>query len=191
MSVLSSRRYLSVWLRRLSTDRIERRSSERVEAFVVVASIKSRAAHHRADRWRGAAWPQGRHGLRRRPRHVSERCRWWRPISRPTGVCSKPSPTGATAIRRWSASIRRTVCCSTSPAARICSAARRRWPAIWSRGSRSRDCAPASRSPTRSAAPGASRAMASPASSRAAKPKRPCCRCRSRRCASIPRPSPA
>src|SRR4051794_25811000 len=41
MSVLSSRRYLSVWLRRLSTDRIERRSSEPVEAFVVVASIKS------------------------------------------------------------------------------------------------------------------------------------------------------
>src|SRR6266404_2221324 len=40
MSVLSSRRYLSVWLRRLSTDRIERRSSERVETFVVVASIK-------------------------------------------------------------------------------------------------------------------------------------------------------
>jgi protein ImuB len=39
MSVLSSRRYLSVWLRRLSTDRIERRSSERVEIFVVVASI--------------------------------------------------------------------------------------------------------------------------------------------------------
>ena len=41
MSVLSSRRYLSVWLRRLSTDRIERRSSELVEAFVVVASIQS------------------------------------------------------------------------------------------------------------------------------------------------------
>src|SRR3954469_2297911 len=40
MSVLSSRRYLSVWLRRLSTDRIERRSSEPVETFVVVASIK-------------------------------------------------------------------------------------------------------------------------------------------------------
>src|SRR6478752_961107 len=39
MSVLSSRRYLSVWLRRLSTDRIERRLSERVETFVVVASI--------------------------------------------------------------------------------------------------------------------------------------------------------
>src|SRR4029078_5357628 len=39
MSVLSSRRYLSVWMRRLSTDRIERRSSERVEIFVVVASI--------------------------------------------------------------------------------------------------------------------------------------------------------
>src|SRR5437763_1686025 len=40
MSVLSSRRYLSMWLRRLSTDRIERRSSERVETLVVVASIK-------------------------------------------------------------------------------------------------------------------------------------------------------
>jgi protein ImuB len=40
MSVFSSRRYLSVWLRRLSTDRIERRSSEPVEIFVVVASIK-------------------------------------------------------------------------------------------------------------------------------------------------------
>ena len=41
MSVLSNRRYLSVWLRRLSTDRIERRSSERVEAFVAAAPIKS------------------------------------------------------------------------------------------------------------------------------------------------------
>src|SRR3954452_18329286 len=40
MSVLFSRRYLPVWLRRLSTDRIERRSSEPVEAFVVVAAIK-------------------------------------------------------------------------------------------------------------------------------------------------------
>src|ERR1700755_3463957 len=40
MTVLSSRRYLSVWLRRLSTDRIERRASEPVETFVVVASIK-------------------------------------------------------------------------------------------------------------------------------------------------------
>ena len=41
-------------------------------------------------------------------------------------ACSKRSRTGATAIRRWSASTRRTACCSTSPAARICSAARRR-----------------------------------------------------------------
>src|SRR3954469_12488337 len=40
MSVLSSRRYLSVWLRRLSTDRVERRSSEPVKTFVVVASIQ-------------------------------------------------------------------------------------------------------------------------------------------------------
>ena len=49
MSVLSSRRYLSVWLRRLSTDRIERRSSARVDKrFVVVALGQVRAAHHRA-----------------------------------------------------------------------------------------------------------------------------------------------
>ncbi|MEI8153033.1 MAG: DNA polymerase Y family protein, partial [Hyphomicrobiales bacterium] len=41
MSVLSNRRYLSLWLRRLSTDRIERRGSAPAEAFVVVASIKS------------------------------------------------------------------------------------------------------------------------------------------------------
>ena len=40
MSVSSNRRYLSLWLRRLSTDRITRRSSERVESFVVVASVK-------------------------------------------------------------------------------------------------------------------------------------------------------
>src|SRR3954466_15208110 len=40
MSVLSSRRYLSVWLRRLSTDPLERRGSEPVETFVVVASIQ-------------------------------------------------------------------------------------------------------------------------------------------------------
>src|SRR6187431_1318312 len=41
MSVLSSRRYLSVWLRRLSTDRIERRLSAPADGpRVVVASIK-------------------------------------------------------------------------------------------------------------------------------------------------------
>src|SRR3954471_16567917 len=40
MSVLSSRRYLSVWLRRLSTDRIERRAPEQAEHFVVVVSVK-------------------------------------------------------------------------------------------------------------------------------------------------------
>jgi protein ImuB len=41
MSVFSSRRYLSLWLRRLSTDRIERGSCARVDAFVIAASIKS------------------------------------------------------------------------------------------------------------------------------------------------------
>src|SRR4051794_24820946 len=38
----SSRRYLSLWLKRLSTDRIARRSSAPDDApFVVVASVKS------------------------------------------------------------------------------------------------------------------------------------------------------
>jgi protein ImuB len=42
MSVLSTRRYLSLWLRRLPTDRIERRLSEPADTpRVVVASIKS------------------------------------------------------------------------------------------------------------------------------------------------------
>ena len=189
MSVLSSRRYLSVWLRRLSTDRIERRSSKPVETFVVVASIKS------AQRITALTDGAARLGLKTGmgladARAMYPACRSWTPIRRPIVACSKPSPIGATAIRRWSASIRRMACCSTSPVARICSAARQRSPAIWSRGSRSRVCAPASRLPTRSAAPGAWRVMASRASSRAARPKRPCCRCRSRRCASMPTSSP-
>ena len=41
MNMSSSRRYLSVWLRRLSTDRVERRSSKPVETFVVVAPVQS------------------------------------------------------------------------------------------------------------------------------------------------------
>jgi protein ImuB len=41
MSINSTRRYLSVWLRRLATDRIERRSSAPVEPLAVVAPIKS------------------------------------------------------------------------------------------------------------------------------------------------------
>ncbi len=89
MSVPSSRRYLSLWLRRLSTDRIERHSSEPVESLRRRRVDQGCAAHHGADRRRGAARPQGRHGARRRPRHVSQRCRSWTPIRRPTGVCSK------------------------------------------------------------------------------------------------------
>jgi protein ImuB len=41
MSVASTRRYLSVWLRRLSTDRIARRSSAPADPLVVVASVES------------------------------------------------------------------------------------------------------------------------------------------------------
>ena len=131
MSVLSSRRYLSVWLRRLSTDRIERRLSAPDDApRVVVATIEQAqrivAMNDAAARLRLQA-PACRSPTRA---PCIRRCRCSRPISRPTAACSKPSPTGATATRRWSGSIRRTACSSTSPAARICSAAKRRSPAI-------------------------------------------------------------
>ena len=53
---------------------------------------------------------------------------------RQTSRCSKRSPSGATATRRWSGSIRPTGSRSTFPAARICSAARRRWRTIWCGG---------------------------------------------------------
>ena len=56
-------------------------------------------------------------------------CSRWpscRPMRRPMPRCWKTSPTGATASRRWSAWMRRTGCCWTSPAPPICSAAKRR-----------------------------------------------------------------
>ena len=59
--------------------------------------------------------------------------------------------------------MRRTACCSTSPAARICSAAKRRWRAISSRGWRGRAFTRAPRSPTRVGCAWAWRAMASTA----------------------------
>ena len=135
MSVLSGRRYLSVWLSRLSTDRIERRLPRRLMGRASSSPRSTGAAHRRAERRRGAA--AARKPAWRLPTRAPciRRCRWWRPISRPTAACSKRSPTGATATRRWSGSIRRTGLSSTSPAARICSAARRRWRAIWWRGS--------------------------------------------------------
>ena len=131
MSAPSRRRYLSVWLRRLSTDRIERRLSAPADGpRVVVASIKRRAAHHRAERRRGAARAQGRHGARRRARHVS--------VAAGGGGRFRGRPAAARSDRRLvrplhaagrarSAGRAR---CSTSPAARICSAARLRWRAI-------------------------------------------------------------
>ena len=59
-------------------------------------------------------------------------CSRWpscRRMKRPMPRCWSASPTGATASRRWSLWIRRTACCWTSPARRICSAAKPRcWP---------------------------------------------------------------
>ena len=122
MSVLSNRRYLSVWLRRLSTDRIERRSSEPVESLRRRRLDQGRAAHHRADRRRRAPRPQDRHGARRRPRHVSEAAgrrgrsggrpapaRSHRRLVRPLYAAGRPRCAGRPAARRHRlrASVRR------------------------------------------------------------------------------------
>ena len=103
----SSRRYLSVWLRRLPTDRIAKRSRAGERAGHRRTG-QERVAALRRERRRGGARPARRHAARRRARDVSEdrgrgcgRCA-------PTSRCSKRSPTGATAIRRWSGSIRPT-----------------------------------------------------------------------------------
>ena len=109
MSVPSSRRYLSVWLRRLPTDRIARRSSapadsrwsssRRSRARCGIAALNDAAA--RLGLKAGMALADARAMY---PALAGRRCRSG---SRPR-VCSKRSPTGATATRRWSGSIRRT-----------------------------------------------------------------------------------
>ena len=127
-----SRRYLSVWLKRLPTDRIARRSSAPDDApLVVVAPVKS------ALRITAMNEAAARLGLI--PGMALADARAMYPALSAADAdpeadasCSKLSPTGATAIPRWPDSMRRTASCSTSPAARICSAARRRSAAIWS-----------------------------------------------------------
>ena len=122
-----SRRYLSVWLRRLPTDRIERRCGLPGDApLIVVEPVKSAL---RVCALNDAAARLGLHrrpAARRRARDASRASMCAMPKPRPIARCSKRSRTGATAIRRWWASMRRTACCSIFPAARICSAAKRR-----------------------------------------------------------------
>ena len=123
----SSRRYLSVWLRRLPTDRIAKRFPP--EALVIAAPVKG-ALRLSAVNDAAAAL-----GLRVGMPLADARAMYPKLAvadadERPTSRCSKRSRTGATAIRRWSGSIRPMGSCSTFPAARICSAARRRWRTI-------------------------------------------------------------
>ena len=98
------RRYLSVWLRRLSTDRIAS-APRRLNALVIVGAGQECVAALRRERRRGCARPEA--SACRSPTRA--RCirgsRSRRPTRRPTSRCSKRSPTGATAIRRWSGSM--------------------------------------------------------------------------------------
>ena len=194
MNASSTRRYLSVWLRRLATDRIARRSSAPADAAARHCCFDQvGAAHHGAERRRGAPRAQGRHGARRRARHVSRRL----PVERRR---SGRRPALAGSDRRLvrplhaagRARCRPTVLRSTSPAARICSAARRRSAAIWSRGSRAQGFA----GPRRGRRHGRLRLGRGALSAKLkyAWCRRPRCaqrsrRCRSRRCGLRPRSS--
>ena len=121
MSTSCSQRMLSLWLRRLSTDRIAR--SREVSAPLVVYGKRGNAElivavdeaaerlglHTRRWRCRRAPCIAGSMLSRKTPR--------------PTPACWKKSPTGACATRHWWRVTRPTACCSTSPAARISTAA--------------------------------------------------------------------
>ena len=189
MSVLSSRRYLSVWLRRLSTDRIERRSSEPVETFVVVASIKS--AQRITAMTDGAARLGLKIGMgladaramypslpvvdadpeadRRFLEAIADWCDRYTPLvglDSPDGLLL--DVTGCAHLFGGEAALARDLVArldatGSARPRRGCRHGRLRLGcgALWQAG----------------------------ASSRAARPKRPCCRCRSRHCASIMRSS--
>ena len=126
-----SRRYLSVWLRRLPTDRIAKRSPP--DALVIAAPVKG------ALRLSAVNDAAAARGLRVGMPLADARAMYPKLAvadadERPTSRCSKRSRSGATATRRWSGSIRPTGSPSTFRAARICSAARRRWRTIWCGG---------------------------------------------------------
>ena len=127
MSAPSMRRYLSVWLRRLSTDRIERRSSAPAdEPRVVVASIKS------ALRLVALNDAAARLGLKPGMALADARAMYPAlPVADADPEADRaPARSDRRLVRPLHAAGRARsagrACCSTSPAARICSAARRR-----------------------------------------------------------------
>ena len=77
----SPRRYLSVWLRRLSTDRIARRSAGPADApLVVAATVKGALRIAALNDAAARLGLQRRHGARRCARDVSGACRSSTPI---------------------------------------------------------------------------------------------------------------
>ena len=98
---------LSLGVAEAAFDRPDRERSAPAEPLVIVAPIKSALRLSAVNDAAAALRPEGRHGARRRARDASEDLRSRMRTSRPTSRCSKRSPTGATAIRRWSGSIRR------------------------------------------------------------------------------------
>ena len=164
MNMSSSRRYLSVWLRRLSTDRIERRSSKPVETFVVVESVQS------AQRITALTDGAVRLGLKAGMGLADARAMYPKlPVVEADPEADQrlleTSPTGATATRRWWS---RSAGWLASRRHRLRPPVRRRGGADARpdlAGSRSRVLRPASRWPTPRGAHGASRAMACRASS--------------------------
>ena len=128
----SSRRILSLWFPHLSTDRLcagdwAARGLRRAPLFRRCWSAVVTATHNRSPRSTSGLRPRtdARHWRCRRPRHASRRSRSSRRNPKPIKACSKASPTGVTAIRRWWRSMVTRDCFSISPAAAIYSAARR------------------------------------------------------------------
>ena len=167
MSASSSQRMLSLWLRRLPTDRIERWrdfSYPSPRGRVAAAARRLRQARqcrtaHRRRRRGGAARAFARSRAGAGARHASGASKRSRKMPRPSRLLE--------AIADWClrytplvASIRPTACCSTSAAARICSAARTRWSRISARLERPALLI-ASPSPAPSARPGPPRITAS------------------------------
>ena len=125
-SVSSSQRILSLWLERLSTDRIARQSREITSPLAVFGKrgnldmlVAVDAAAEEAGLRTGLALAQAR---AMHPALVAM------PEDRlPMHACSTSSPTGASATRRSSPLIPPTASCSISAAARISSAARKNY----------------------------------------------------------------
>ena len=124
------RRILSLWLPRLPIDRIKRQladDNDGLDEFprVVVAKEHNALVLYAIDE------AAARSGLSiglplANARAICPELTCMTPTRPPIARRWKTSPTGATASRRWWRSMRRMGCFWTSPAAPICSAARRR-----------------------------------------------------------------